>query len=70
MSNTPVGSAYHGRAAMVRLSLREHNGVDRVLPTLYGDNYFWLLPAGSRTVTVPPRRAVHNPRLLVEAYHA
>ena len=36
-------------AAMVRLSLREHNGKDRVLPTLYGDNYFWLLPGGSRT---------------------
>ncbi|GAB3893801.1 hypothetical protein GCM10029964_071170 [Kibdelosporangium lantanae] len=31
-------------AAMVRLSLRERNGTDRVLPTLYGDNYFWLLP--------------------------
>jgi len=43
-------------AAMVRLSLRESNGKDRVLPTLYGDNYFWLLPGESRTVTVSPRR--------------
>ena len=56
-------------AAMIRLSLRESNGVDRVLPTLYGDNYFWLLPGESRTVTVSPRRAVSRPRLLVEAYN-
>jgi hypothetical protein len=56
-------------AAMVRLSLREQNGTDRVLPTLYGDNYFWLLPGESRTVTVAPRRSVRGPRLLVEAYN-
>ncbi len=56
-------------AAMIRLSLREKNGTDRVLPTLYGDNYFWLLPGESRTITVAPRRTVRNPRLLVEAYN-
>jgi hypothetical protein len=56
-------------AAMIRLSLREHNGTDRVLPTLYGDNYFWLLPGESRTVTVSPRRMVSRPRLLVEGYN-
>jgi hypothetical protein len=56
-------------AAMVRLSLRESNGKDRVLPTLYGDNYFWLLPGESRTVTVSPRKSVSGPRLLVEGYN-
>ncbi|MEV4317137.1 discoidin domain-containing protein [Actinocrispum sp. NPDC049592] len=57
-------------AAMVRLSLRERNGTDRVLPTLYGDNYFWLLPDETRTVTINPQRQVSNPRLAVEAYNA
>jgi hypothetical protein len=57
-------------AAMVRLSLRERNGTDRVLPTLYGDNYFWLLPGESRTVTIKPQRAVRQPRLLTEAYNS
>ena len=56
-------------APMIRLSLRENNGTDRVLPTLYGDNYFWLLPGESRTVTVIPRRTVNRPRLQVEAYN-
>jgi hypothetical protein len=56
-------------AAMIRLSLREHNGTDRVLPTLYGGNYFWLLPGESRTVTVSPRKPVAHPRLLVEGYN-
>ena len=57
-------------AAMVRLSLRERNGADRVLPTLYGDNYFWLLPGESRTVTIDPQRDVRAPRLLAEAYNS
>ncbi|MGV9367924.1 discoidin domain-containing protein [Amycolatopsis sp. NPDC003731] len=56
-------------AAMIRLSLREKNGTDRVLPTRYGDNYFWLLPGESRTVRVEPRRRVPNAKLLVEAYN-
>ncbi|HET6711421.1 discoidin domain-containing protein [Amycolatopsis sp.] len=56
-------------AAMIRLSLRERNGTDRVLPTRYGDNYFWLLPGETRTVRVEPRRRVPNARLLVEAYN-
>lgn len=56
-------------AAMIRLSLRERNGTDRVLPTRYGDNYFWLLPGESRTVRVEPRRRVPNARLQVEAYN-
>ncbi|SER85655.1 discoidin domain-containing protein [Lentzea albida] len=57
-------------AAMVRLSLRERNGTDRVLPTLYSDNYFWLLPGEVRTVTIDPQRSVRNPRLLAEAYNS
>lgn len=57
-------------AAMVRLSLRTHNGKDRVLPTTYGDNYFWLLPGESRTVSVTPRRRTPGAMLLVEAYNS
>jgi len=45
------------------LSLRERNGKDRVLPTLYGDNYFWLLPGESKTVSVTPRKSVSDPKL-------
>ncbi|MEA5367093.1 discoidin domain-containing protein [Amycolatopsis sp., V23-08] len=56
-------------AAMIRLSLREKNGKDRVLPTRYDDNYFWLLPGESRTVRVDPRRRVPQARLQVEAYN-
>ncbi|MFC8093216.1 discoidin domain-containing protein [Streptomyces sp. NPDC057301] len=39
-------------AAMVRLSLLDAGSGERVLPTLYGDNYLWLLPGESRTVTL------------------
>ncbi|NJP47952.1 discoidin domain-containing protein [Actinacidiphila epipremni] len=37
-------------AAMVQLSLRDERG-ERILPAEYGDNYVWLLPGESRTVT-------------------
>ncbi|MFJ1759197.1 discoidin domain-containing protein [Amycolatopsis sp. NPDC088138] len=56
-------------AAMIRLSLREKNGKDRVLPTRYDDNYFWLLPGESRTIRVDPPRRVPQARLQVEAYN-
>ncbi|WP_326952787.1 discoidin domain-containing protein [Amycolatopsis sp. NBC_01286] len=56
-------------AAMIRLSLRERNGKDRVLPTRYDDNYFWLLPGESRTIRVDPTRRVPQARLQVEAYN-
>lgn len=42
----------------------------RVLPTTYGDNYFWLLPGESRTVSVTPRRRSPGAKLLVEAYNS
>ncbi len=38
-------------AAMVRLSVLDEEGA-RVLPTLYDDNYLWLLPGESRTITL------------------
>jgi hypothetical protein len=74
----PAGGAYDAVirntgntvAAMVRLSLRRSDGKERVLPTLYGDNYFWLLPGETRTVSVSPRISVSRPRLQVEAYNA
>ena len=55
-------------AAMVRLSLRTNNN-ERVLPTLYSDNYFWLLPGESKQITISPRTSVNNPSLLVQGYN-
>ncbi|MFE9611732.1 discoidin domain-containing protein [Streptomyces sp. NPDC006012] len=59
-------------AAMVRLSLLDEDGGGRVLPTLYEDNYLWLLPGESRTVTVSwPDRALPSgqPLLRAEGYN-
>ncbi|MFF3909679.1 discoidin domain-containing protein [Streptomyces sp. NPDC001848] len=54
-------------AAMVRLSLLDGGG-DRVLPTLYGDNYLWLLPGESRTVTLSwPAEALRSGRPVLHA---
>lgn len=58
-------------AAMVRLSLLDEDGA-RVLPTLYDDNYLWLLPGETRTVTLSwPASALSSgrPRLRVEGYN-
>ncbi|MEU1202118.1 discoidin domain-containing protein [Streptomyces sp. NPDC005813] len=60
-------------AAMVRLSLLDDKGGARVLPTLYEDNYLWLLPGESRTITVSwPAEALASsrPALRVEGYNA
>ncbi|WP_338704148.1 discoidin domain-containing protein (plasmid) [Streptomyces sp. Q6] len=58
-------------AAMVRLSLLAEDGT-RVLPTLYDDNYLWLLPGETRTVRLSwPASALSSgrPRLRVEGYN-
>ena len=55
---------------MVRLSLLDEGGA-RVQPTLYDDNYLWLLPGESRTVTLSwPASALPSgrPKLRVEGY--
>ncbi|SDO18208.1 discoidin domain-containing protein [Actinacidiphila guanduensis] len=60
-------------AAMVRLSLMDAAGGARVLPTLYGDNYLWLLPGESREVVCSwPTDALASgrPELHVEGYNA
>ncbi|MBY8881431.1 discoidin domain-containing protein [Actinacidiphila acidipaludis] len=59
-------------AAMVRLSLLKGTTDERVLPTLYGDNYLWLLPGESRTVTISwPAASLPSgrPSLRVEGYN-
>ncbi|MFF4902801.1 discoidin domain-containing protein [Streptomyces sp. NPDC001068] len=59
-------------AVMVRLSLLGEDGA-RVLPTLYDDNYLWLLPGETRTVTLSwPASALLSgrPRLRVEGYNS
>ncbi|MEV6028264.1 discoidin domain-containing protein [Streptomyces sp. NPDC052036] len=46
-------------AAMVRVSLLDAESGQRVLPTLYSDNYLWLLPGESRDLTLSwPARAL------------
>ena len=60
-------------AAMVRLSLLDDKSGARVLPTLYGDNYLWLLPGESRTVTLSwPAGALpsNRPALHAAAYNS
>ncbi|GAA0354647.1 discoidin domain-containing protein [Actinoallomurus spadix] len=59
-------------AAMVRLSLLDAKSGERVLPTLYDDNYVWLLPGESRTVALSwPAGALPSgrPLLRVEGYN-
>jgi hypothetical protein len=59
-------------AAMVRLSLLDEHG-DRVLPTVYGDNYLWLLPGESREITLSwpaGARCSGRPVLHVEGYNS
>ncbi|MFF2521122.1 discoidin domain-containing protein [Streptomyces liangshanensis] len=60
-------------AAMVRLSLLDATSGERVLPTLYSDNYVWLLPGESRSVTLSwPAEALPSgrPALRTEGYNA
>ncbi|MBC7267230.1 MAG: discoidin domain-containing protein [Streptomyces sp.] len=60
-------------AAMVRLSLLEEPGGRRVLPTLYSDNYLWLLPGESRTVRLSwpaDATSVRHPVLTAQAYNS
>ncbi|ACU69978.1 coagulation factor 5/8 type domain protein [Catenulispora acidiphila DSM 44928] len=59
-------------AAMVRLSLQNRASGQRVLPTLYGENYVWLLPGETRTIIVSfPSSALpkEQPELHVEGYN-
>lgn len=60
-------------ASMLRLSLLDAKDGRRVLPTLYGDNYLWLLPGESRTVTLSwPAKAPPSgrPALRIEGYNS
>ncbi|MEW2157209.1 discoidin domain-containing protein [Streptomyces sp. NPDC007189] len=58
-------------AAMVRLSLVDTRSGHRMLPAEYGDNYLWLLPGESRTITVswPDHTVEARPGLKVEGYN-
>ena len=58
-------------AAMIRLSLRGRDN-ERILPATYSDNYFWLLPGESRTVTAtagPGAPTTSTLKLLVDPYN-
>ncbi|MFJ5035950.1 discoidin domain-containing protein [Streptomyces sp. NPDC088560] len=59
-------------AVMVRLSLLDAYDSGRVLPTLYDDNYLWLLPGEMRRITLSwPASALASgrPKLRVEGYN-
>lgn len=59
-------------AAMTRVALHDDRSGERVLPTLYGDNYLWLLPGESRTISLEyPASALASgrPRARVEGYN-
>ncbi|MGW2959071.1 discoidin domain-containing protein [Streptomyces sp. NPDC001220] len=58
-------------AAMLRVSLRDARSGHRVLPTLYSDNYLWLLPGESRTVTAswPADVPLSQPSVRVEGHN-
>ena len=60
-------------AAMLRLSLRDKRSGERVLPVRYDENYFWLLPGESRTVTVTTGAGAPqtgNFQIVVDGYNA
>ena len=59
-------------ALMVRLKVVRATTGDRVLPVLYEDNYFALMPGESRTVGMELRQADargEQPRVLVEGFN-
>ena len=58
-------------AAMVVLSLRDRRSGQRILPTLYSDNYLWLLPGETRDVTLSWRGTGQPlvPQVLVNGYN-
>lgn len=67
-----VGNHGSSVAAMVRLSLLNRTTGDRILPTLYDDNYIWLLPGETRTLGVSfPAGALASgvPELHAEGYN-
>ncbi len=56
---------------MVRVSLVDSATGERVLPTLYSDNYLWLLPGETLTLSWPAGALRSGrPKLRVEAYNA
>lgn len=56
-------------APMVRLGVRNRWN-KRILPAEYSDNYFWLLPGESRTVTATWPTSAGAARTTAEAYNA
>jgi hypothetical protein len=58
-------------AAMVVLSLRDRSSGQRILPTLYSENYLWLLPGETRDVTLSWRASLKHfaPQVLVNGYN-
>jgi hypothetical protein len=61
----------HAVAAMVVLSLRDRSSGQRILPTLYSENYLWLLPGETRDVTLSWRASLKHfaPQVLVNGYN-
>jgi hypothetical protein len=58
-------------AAMIVLSLRDNRTGRRILPAQYSDNYIWMLPGETRTVTVswPSGRQPVSPGIRISGYN-
>ncbi|GII55114.1 hypothetical protein Pth03_35030 [Planotetraspora thailandica] len=66
-----VANHGHAVAALVRLSVRDDHG-DRILPSRYDDNYFWLLPGETRRIGVswPSRAGTKGIKVSAQAYNS
>ncbi len=58
-------------ATMVVVSLRDRFTGERILPTIYSDNYLWLLPGERREVTLSWLRSGRgvSPQVYVNGYN-
>jgi beta-galactosidase/beta-glucuronidase len=69
---TELHNATQTPAIMIRLrAVRDRTG-DRILPVLYSDNYIWLLPGETRTITTDLEDADtrgESPRIAVEGFN-
>lgn len=60
-------------AVMTRIGLRDRQSGERVMPTIYSDNYVWLLPGESREITLSWHKrdlTSEQPKVTIEACNA
>lgn len=69
--NVTVSNPTPSVAVAVRLKLVRSRSEERILPAMYEDNYFTLLPGGNRSLSIrfPSRAAGESPRLVVSGWN-